>query len=309
MAPARGPRVVTPVTQSLPRTAALVVNAKSRKGRAQYKEACRLLREAGIDLVETHPVRNPKRLPAIVRQVVERGVPMVIVGGGDGTMSCAVDLVVERGTVFGVLPLGTANSFARTLGLPLDLPGAVEVIANGVPRRIDLGMIDDDYFANCATLGIAPEIAQTVPHGLKAWFGRPGYLIWAARQLARFKAFSVTIRHDGGEETLKAVEIRIANGRFHGGVELVEGASLDSGRIVVQAVIGQTRRGLIGSWLASLLRLPAARRMTREFEGEAIGIATPKPMPISIDGEVLAKTPVTARVAKAAITVAAPRPA
>ncbi|WP_367890726.1 diacylglycerol/lipid kinase family protein [Sphingomonas morindae] len=290
------------MTHSNPR-AALIVNARSRKGRAQFRHACTLLRAAGVDLAEAYAVRKPEQLPDRVRAAVARGIGLVIVGGGDGTMSSAVDLLVGHETRLGVLPLGTANSFARTLGLPLDLPGAVDVIASGVPRAIDLGMIDGDYFANCATLGIAPQIAETVPHGLKAWLGRPGYLLWAARQLARYQPFRVTI----GEETVDAVEVRIANGRFHGGVDLVEEAALDSGRIVVQAVIGQSRAGLIASWAASVLRLPQRDRLVRSFEGTSLRIATPEPMPISIDGEVLAHTPVTARVARAAIRVMAPR--
>lgn len=293
--------------ETVPRKAALIVNAKSRTGRKQYREACRLFAAAGIELVERHAVRKPRRLPGLVADAVARGVPMVIVGGGDGTMSCAVDKLVGRDTVFAALPLGTANSFARTLGLPLELREAVTAIADGVPRRIDLGMVDDDYFANCATLGIAPQIAETVPHGLKAWLGRPGYLVWAARQLFKFKPFEVTLTVDGEREALCVVELRIANGRYHGGVELVDEARLDSGRIVVQVVTGQTRTGLVWNWLASVLRLPVRHSQTREFTGREIRIETPRPMPISIDGEVLAKTPVTARVAARAITVAAPR--
>ncbi len=233
---------------------------------------------------------------------------MVIVGGGDGSISCSVDHVVGTDTIFAVLPLGTANSFARTLGIPLDLAGAVEVIATGQPRRIDLGMIDNDYFANCATIGLAPQIAETVPHGLKAWLGRPGYLLWAARQLIAFKAFRLTVEIDGKAEMMDAVEVRIANGPYHGGVELVDEASVDSGRIVVQVVIGGTRRSLVHSWILSALRRPERKRTTRDFEGKAVRLSTQTPMPISIDGEVLAKTPVTARIASQAILVAAPPP-
>jgi YegS/Rv2252/BmrU family lipid kinase len=294
------------VTAPLPCQAALFVNAKSRKGRKLFKEACRLIEEAGIQLTVARAIRKPSAMPDCVKQAIESGVPMVIVGGGDGSISCSVDHVVGSDTVFAVLPLGTANSFARTLGIPLDLRGAIDVIAHGRARRIDLGMIDDDYFANCATLGIAPQIAQTVPHGLKAWLGRPGYLLWAARQLAAFKAFRLTVEIDGKTETLDAVEVRIANGPYHGGVELVDEAAVDSGRIVVQVVIGETRWSLIWSWLLSALRHRERKRTTREFEARSIRLSTPKPMPISIDGEVLAETPVTARVARRAILVAAP---
>ena len=290
----------------IPRPAVLIVNARSRTGRKQFREACRALKAAGVDLVASHAVRKPKDLPKKVREAVASSARMVIIGGGDGTMSSAVDEIVGHDTVLGVLPLGTANSFARTLGIPLDLPGAVAVLAEGAPRRIDLGMVDDDYFANCATIGIAPQIAETVPHGLKAWLGRPGYLLWAARQLVAFKPFEVTLTLDGKRETIEAVELRIANGRFHGGVDLVDDARLDSGRIVVQVVIGGNRRGLVWSWIASVLGLDARHRMTREFIGDAIRIETTKKMPISIDGEVLAHTPVTAKVAKAVIDVMAP---
>ncbi|MGJ3626621.1 diacylglycerol/lipid kinase family protein [Sphingomonas sp. MMS24-JH45] len=58
--------------------------------------------------------------------------------------------------MLGVLPLGTANSFCRTLGIPMDIDGAFEVLRTGAPRRIDLGRIDGDYFANCAAIGAQP---------------------------------------------------------------------------------------------------------------------------------------------------------
>lgn len=288
------------------RRAALIVNAKSRKGRRLFREACRLLKATGFRLEPAHAVHKPAQIVDRVREAVASGAPLVIVGGGDGSISCTVDHVVGHDTMFGILPMGTANSFARTLGIPLDLAGAVDVIAHGTPRTIDLGMIDDDYFANCATLGIAPQIAQTVPHGLKAWLGRPGYLVWAARQFVKFRPFSLTVESDGATETLEVVEVRIANGPYHGGVELVDEATVDSGKIVVQVVLGETRGHLLWNWILSLLHHRERRRTTRAFTGREIRLSTPRPMPISIDGEVLAETPVTARVARQAIRVMAP---
>ena len=167
--------------------------------------------------------------------------PLVIIGGGDGSLLAAVEHLADTGTALGVLPLGTANSFARSLGIPLDIEGAARVIAQGKVRRVDLGTIDGRPYPGCASIGLAPEIAQTVPNGLKAWAGRPGYLLWAVRQLARFHAFQLTVEEGANRETFDAVEVRIANGPFHGGIELVEDAELNSGRIIVQAVIGYSR--------------------------------------------------------------------
>ena len=111
-----------------------------------------------------------------------------IVGGGDGSLSGAVDDVVNTDCVFALLPLGTANSFARTLGIPLELDGAIDVIANGQRRRIDLGVIDGDYFVNSAAIGLSPMIGDSVPHRLKKFLGRLGYLLWAIWCLLRFRS-------------------------------------------------------------------------------------------------------------------------
>jgi len=160
-------------------SAALIVNAKSRKGQALFERACTAL--SGLPYpVDAHAVENPEDLVETVRNALAKKPQLVILGGGDGTISGLVDLLVGQDVVLGVLPLGTANSFARTLGLPMDVEGAIEAIRTGVRKRIDLGRIDGDYFANCAAMGISPQIAETVPHGLKKVLGRIGYLGWAS---------------------------------------------------------------------------------------------------------------------------------
>ena len=288
------------------KSAAMIVNAQSRRGQALFEEACAALRDLPFTL-DAHAVERPDELEATLQAALAKRPELVILGGGDGTISGLVDLLVGTDVVLGVLPLGTANSFCRTLGIPLDVAGAVEVIRTGRPRRIDLGMIDDDYFANAATMGIAPKIAETVPHGLKKALGRAGYLAWAAYQYAKFRPFRVTVDDGGGNpRTIRCVEVRIANGRYHGGQELMETAEVDSGEIVVECVHGHLKRDLIANWTANLLRLPQRRREVIEFHGKAIRIDSDKPRPISIDGEVLAHTPVTARVAEDVIAVMVP---
>lgn len=287
-------------------SAAFIVNARSRTGQRQFEEACAAMKDLPFP-VDAHAVEDPDRLEATVERALAKQPDLVILGGGDGTISGLVDLLVGKDVILGVMPLGTANSFARTLGLPLDVPGAVEVLRTGVPRRIDLGMIDDDYFANAATLGIAPKIAATVPHGLKKMLGRAGYLAWAAYQYARFRPFKIRVdAGDGRPQTIKCVEVRIANGRFHGGQELMETARVDSGEIVVECVRGHLKRRLLANWTANILRLPQRRDDVVEFHGKAIHLSSRKPLAISIDGEVLAHTPVTVKVAEDVIAVMAP---
>lgn len=293
-------------TRPVPKEAILIVNAHSRKGRDLFREASAKLEMAGVKLIEAHAVKDPRTLTDTVRKAVSAGAPMVIVGGGDGSLSSAVDDIVDRDCVFALLPLGTANSFARTLGIPLDLDGAIDTIANGKRRRVDLGIIDGDYFANAAALGLSPMIGTTVPHKLKRYLGVFGYLLWAAWCLFRFRAFRLSVDDGKKKRTVWTTEVRIFNGRFHGGVELADEAEVDSGEIVVQAVIGRSMLRLFWDWFAKYFKLPARQAVSEEFRGERLLIDTKPRQRISIDGEVVAKTPATVEVAHKAIEVVVP---
>jgi YegS/Rv2252/BmrU family lipid kinase len=290
----------------VPKQAVLIVNAHSRRGRALFREAVEKLRAAGIDLVASYAIRDPAKLVPKVREAVRDDAPMVIVGGGDGSLSCAVEELVERDCVFALLPLGTANSFARTLGIPLDLDGAIATIAGGRRRRVDLGMVGGDYFANSAAMGLSPMIAEGVPHKLKRYLGRFGYLLWASWCLVRFHAFRLTVDDGREKRTLWATEVRIANGGFHGGVEMVEAADVASGEIVIQAVTGRSNALLIWDWISKFLKLPARHATTEEFHGRRFTLETRPRQRLSIDGEVRAHTPVTVEVAERAIEIVVP---
>ncbi|MET0363221.1 MAG: diacylglycerol kinase family protein [Sphingobium sp.] len=291
---------------SLPREAALIVNSHSRKGEDLFAQAREKIEAAGIRLVAAHAVKDPTQMDAMVRQAIRDGAPMVIVGGGDGSLSGTVDELVGKDSVFAVLPLGTANSSARTLGIPLDLDGAIQVIATGRRRRIDLGMIDDDYFVNAASLGLSPMIGDTVPHKLKRYLGRIGYLLWALRCSVRFRAFRLTIDDGTQERRMWSTEVRILNGPYHGGVELSDDAQVDSGEIVIQAVVGRSHLRLAWDWYAKFFKLRDRNAHTEEFRGRSFRLYTNPPQRISIDGEVLARTPVTVKIAEKAIEVAVP---
>ena len=290
----------------LPRKAILIVNAMSRTGSAAFNEVRDKLIAARIELIAAHAVEDPDQMEAVICAAISEA-PMVIVGGGDGSLSTNVELFMGSNTVFAILPLGTANSFAGTLGIPKDIDSAIDVIANGARKRIDLGCIDGRYFVNSAAIGLSPMIADTVPHKLKRYLGMAGYLVWAFWCALRFRPFRMTVEHeDGRQQRLWATEARIANGTHHGGVELVESQEVDSGEIVIQAVTGKSVWGLAWSWLATILKLRARHGTTCEFRGRSLKLDTRPRLDISVDGEISAKTPVTVGVARGAIEVAAP---
>lgn len=292
---------------TLPKQAVLIVNAQSRTGSETFEQARRMLEERGLELLAAYAIVDPEQMAPTVRSALEAKAPMIIVGGGDGSLSSTIDDFLGTDTVFALLPLGTANSFAKTLGIGMDLESAVETIASGRKLRIDLGAIDGDYFANAAAMGLSPLIAETVPHGLKRTLGMVGYVLWAFRVAFRFRPFRLHV--DDGKVLHKtwATEARIANGTHHGGIELVESASLQSGSIVIQAVTGRSLFGLAWSWFSTLFKLRSRQQTVSEYHGTRLRVITRPRQKISIDGELSARTPVVVTVARAAVWVAAPR--
>lgn len=289
------------------RSAVLVVNTRSRRGQRLYVEARRLLIEKGIILAAEHAVSNPALLPGIVQDAIAQGHRFIIIGAGDGTISSVVDYFAYKEVVLGVLPLGTANSFARTLNLPLDLPGAVDVLVGGRVADVDLGKINGDYFANGAAIGLPAVVGREVPHLVKKLLGRLGYLIVGAVQFLRFEPFLCFVTHDGDKTSLHASEIRIANGRYQGGVLVAPDASLESRTIEIQILTGRSKWVVAGAWLRILLGLPRHNRDCTILRAQDVLIDTAPSQHVSIDGEIVAKTPIRVSVAQEALLLMVPR--
>ena len=120
------------------------------------------------------PVADPHRLPEALAEAVDSGADLIVVGGGDGTLSEATHQLAHHDLCRGVLPLGTTNNFARSLGLPLHLPAALHILTEGKVADVDLGHVAGRHFANLTSLGLSVQVAQHVPHQLKRiWVGPP----------------------------------------------------------------------------------------------------------------------------------------
>lgn len=289
--------------------AALVVNTRSRRGQASYKTAKRLLEERGIALGAAYPVRDPSRFPEIVAQCVAEGYPLVILGGGDGSISASMDSFADRPVALGLLPLGTANSFARTLGIPVDLARAVDVIASGKLVDVDLGRINGACFANGAAIGLPSTIARVVPHNLKKIAGRLGYLMVAAGMLPRHKPFRCTIAFQDGRrlDVPEAVEIRIANGAYEGGVLIAREADVESGDLILYIVKGSSLLRLAIVWAQLAVGLTPSPAHFVTMRGTRFAVTTEPPHYVAIDGEAVTKTPIKVDVVRQGLCLMAPR--
>ena len=283
------------------RRAVLVVNTRSRRGRRLYEEARRLLLARGVVLDADYAVREPARLPQIVRDAVAHGHRLIIVAGGDGTISSVVGFFAHRDAVLAILPLGTANSFARAVGIPLALEDAVEVATSGKVADVDLGCINDNYFATAAAIGLPASIARHMPAGIKRWFGRVGYLGVAVARLGRHRPFHCSIVKDGESMSFDALEVRIANGADQGGVRVTDEASVESHDLVIQTLRGSSTAAIARFWLKAVLGLKAETAEVDVIRAREFTLETSPPQYVSIDGEPVTRTPIRAKVARQAL--------
>ena len=288
------------------RRAVLVVNTQSRRGANGYGQAKTLLSNAGITLDAAYPVRDPARLREVVREAIEAGHRLIIVGGGDGTLSSVVDDFADRDVVLGLLPLGTSNSFARTLGLPLNLQDAVDVIAQGRVGDIDLACINRDYFLNTASIGVSASVARATPAWLKRYFGTLAYLAVGAARLPHQKTFHCRIEHDGEVDEFDAMQILIANGSYHGGALVAPEAHVESRDVVALIVTSKRVWDLAQMWWDAVRGAPLDPRIVTQIRIKAGTITTTPQQYVSIDGEVAMRTPVQVSVAEEALLVILP---
>ena len=218
------------------RRAVLVVNTLSRRGAYTYSEAKRQLKKAEL-MLDAFPVRHPERIHEIVLDAIAQGHKFLIIGGGDGTISSVVDHFAYTRLVFGVLPLGTANSFACTLGIPLNLAGAIDVLINGKVADVDLGKINDDYFANGSSIGMPAVVGRATPHALKKWLGRAAYALVAVNKFMHYHSFRCIVAIGNRKTCFDALDVKIASGGYQGGVLVASEANPDNGEILVHVLI------------------------------------------------------------------------
>ena len=287
------------------KTALLLINQRSRKGRTDASRARALL--AGHHITLLQPAAEDSRSYSELIAAYADQVDAVIVGGGDGTLNAAAPGLMQTGLPLGILPLGTANDFARTLGISTRLEQAVKIIAEGQLRSVDLGAVNQHLFLNVSSIGFSAELARNLTAESKKRWGVGGYALAAFRLLRQSRPFSATLIHQGERTPIKTVQISVGNGRFYGGGMTVEqSAAPDDGLLDVYslelkrswqliALLPYLRRGTHGRW-----------RNVRAFSTTDLTIETRRPHYINADGEIIGQTPAHFRLIADALRVYAP---
>lgn len=286
-------------------SALFLVNCQSRRGQESLPQATEQLQQLGFELVEESSA-DPTRLPEIIQQYRDQ-VDLVIVGGGDGTLNAAAAGLVKTQLPLGILPMGTANDLARTLGIPTSISEACKIIATGRKLSIDLGQVNDQYFFNVASLGISTRITQRLTDKVKKRWGILAYAATALQVLWQTRPFQAEIRFNGVSVRGKTVQIAVGNGRYYGGgTPISQKATIDDHQLDLYSLE-------IQYWWQVIPILPAMSRGRQAtwpsvvaHQSQDIEVTTRRPRPISTDGEITTQTPAHFRVIPQALSVIVP---
>lgn len=288
------------------RRALLLLNPNARRGSGGVEAALERLKSGNIALVEP-PVPDRDSASRAIEEHADE-VDLVIVGGGDGSLNAAAAGLAKTGLPFGILPLGTANDLARTLEIPMDLTEAADVILDGALRPLDLGVVNEKYFFNVASVGFSASLARNLTKEAKKRWGTLGYGLSAARLVSQSRPFTVQIDHDGHTEEVRTFQVSVGNGRHYGGGLVVDDtAAPDDGRLDVYSLE-------VAHWSELLALLPALRRGTqkrwknvRTFSTTELVVRTRRAHDVNADGDLLTTTPAHFSVHRKAVSALVPR--
>jgi diacylglycerol kinase family enzyme len=278
--------------------ASVFLNAAAglRPGQVQA-EAARvraLFATAGVE-ADVRQVAGPALL-AVARDAANSDSDVVVMGGGDGTMSAGAGALAGSGKPMGILPLGTLNHFARDLGIPTELEDAVRTVAEGVPREVDVGEANGRVFVNNSSIGLYPAAVSL----RDAWMQRQSSHKWVAMgraalaTLREFPVVRVTLRLEEGGVNVTTPMVFIGNNRYDtklfalGKRPALDGGELwvylarDAGRfrfvrLALRALVGRLddSRDFQGIGLKEMVVEDRRRLLRVAFDGEVGHIAPP----------------------------------
>jgi len=263
---------------------AVVAHARKSVG-GGLEELRQCLADAGVSNPSWSEVPKSRFAPKRVEAALKDGAELVFVWGGDGMVQRSIDVLAGTGVPLAIVPAGTANLFASSLGIPQDVPEAVSVGLSGRDRPIDVGKLNGERFGVMAGAGLDAKIIQDADGGLKDRFGRMAY-VWTASKHLRGDPFKARIEVNGDLWYQgNASCILLGNvGRLFAGAEVFENAHPDDGLLE----LGVSNAEGLGEWARTMAHTVIGSATKSPFvqatKVERVVVELDRKVPYEIDG-------------------------
>ncbi len=296
------------MTTSVP----VILNATAGSGDAAplVDQLSALFRSGGVE-ADVHRVSGGEELASMLRGLLSASPPLIVAGGGDGTIGTVASALVGTNTALGVLPLGTLNHFAKDLKVPLSVEEAVRNIIDGNEMLVDVGEVNGHIFVNNSSIGLYPDIVRDRERQQRR-LGRGKWrsFVWAALAAFRRAPFvSVSMHVDGKELRRRSPFVFIGNNEYSmEGFRIGERERLNGGELSVYVMRKPARAALVRLALRAVVgRLTQDRDFDALRAKELVIETRHKRMLVATDGEVTAMTtPLRYRIRPASLRVLVP---
>ncbi|MGE5593868.1 MAG: diacylglycerol/lipid kinase family protein [Betaproteobacteria bacterium] len=268
----------------------VIVNPMAGRGRAvrAIPIICRALEKGGADY-DVYVTKGPGDAITAARKGVDEGYDVIAAAGGDGTTNEVANGLAGHEAALAVIPCGSGNDMAISLGIPKDVEGACRVLLNGRTRNRDLGRVVDRYFVNAVGVGFDATVARVASNDLR-WLpvrGAPLYVMAVLKTLANYKACEMLLTVDEKVMTVRPLLVAVGIGKtYAGGMKIVPDALPDDGLYDICVV--ESMRSL-----EALYHLPKVftgshtkMRQATMLRGRYVSIRSSAPVSLHMDGEV-----------------------
>ncbi|UCE89892.1 MAG: lipid kinase YegS [Pseudomonadota bacterium] len=289
-------------------TSRLILNGKSA-GLPAVREAVQRVREEGTEL-EVRVTWEGGDAARLAREACHESVERVIAGGGDGSVHEVLNGMLKADApecpAFGILPLGTANDFATSCGIPKDLAEALRLAVNGTPVPVDVGRANEHYFMNVASGGFGAAVTTATPLNVKRLLGGAAYTLMGMIMAVNFQPHEGRLVLPDAEHEMRALVGAVGNGRQAGGGQvLAPSAFIDDGLLDV-LVVREFPMDKLGAVVDELENLAGDGEFVSYYQVPWLESHSSGKMPINLDGEPIAVESVRFEVVPKAIQLVVP---
>ncbi|MBW4667444.1 MAG: YegS/Rv2252/BmrU family lipid kinase [Cyanomargarita calcarea GSE-NOS-MK-12-04C] len=293
------------------RSACLIFNPSS--GQSDPVEDLMAIREVlepqiNLDIRPQHEVSASQ----LAREAIERGIKIIIVSGGDGTVSSAAEALIGTEIPFGIIPRGTVNAFAQALGIPSKIKDACQTILTGVPRKVDVALCNSKPMLVLTAIGFEAKTIKQTDKKAKKLFGMLAFVATGIKELMDLDFFTVCIETEEQTINSSALAVTIANAvaptsfLAHGPAEVI----VDDGLLDITIVAPKNRHDAVFAayhLLRSGFTGTATNRDDIQYlRAKNVKVRTEPLKKFALDGDMDGTTPIEINCIPGGLTVLVP---
>lgn len=313
-------------------TPAVTVKLSIRSEKSVVTKACAIISqgalvgarhnvEAALTMLRAHRwdiseavATNRFEVTNLAQRAVDDGCEVILAVGGDGTFAAVAGVLAHSDTILAPLPAGTANGWAREMGLPIDVCRAASLLPTSRTKRVDVGVVntggEDHAFLATAGVGYDAAVIRDTPRDLKRWLGIGAYAFAAVCDFLGYDGALVDISAEGIHVQTRALLVSIGNTRTYGGVlTILPAADNTDGLLDVCVFRGHTLRDKVLHVVRVLCGRHTRAPNVSYLRATQFVVDSEPRLPVHADGDYVGTTPITVICHRQALNVLLPIPA